>query len=410
VTQEVMAEPKGPASEMKEVGAKADGKEEDELDNFEMASISSLFQFATMYDVFLLSFGSLCSGAVGASQPAMMLLFSELINSVGTMLGGNDPSAITNNINSVCINFCILGAICGVCAWAGEACMKTTGLRQSAAWRKAYITAIVRQDVGWYDVNKANELSSRVAESTKTIEEGISSKLSLGARFLFQGLVGIILAFIYKWDMALVCLAISPLAAFGAWYMSFATTQGQAQVSDAYAAAGGVASETLSEMRTVSALGAQDRQSEKYRSKLEKARHAGVLKSIKVGFANGLLFASGNLMMAVGLGYGAAMMAAELDRTQKTIQIGGIDTPVNCGMISYVNEKLIEECGFNGADLLIAMFAVQMGAQGLGMIEPSISAFFKARRAARQIMELTERIPEIDSLSDAGDFWCMAKS
>jgi hypothetical protein len=88
-----MAEPKAPASEMKEVGAKADGKEEDELKNFEMASISSLFQFATMYDVFLLSFGSLCSGAVGAAQPAMMLLFSELINSVGTMLGGNDVSA-----------------------------------------------------------------------------------------------------------------------------------------------------------------------------------------------------------------------------------------------------------------------------------------------------------------------------
>ena len=273
-------------------------------------------------------------------------------------------SAITSSINSVCINFCILGAICGVCAWAGEACMKTTGLRQSAAWRKAYITAIVRQDVGWYDVNKANELSSRVAESTKTIEEGISSKLSLGARFLFQGLVGIVLAFIYKWDMALVCLAISPLAAFGAWYMSFATTQGQAQVSDAYAAAGGVASETLSEMRTVSALGAQDRQSEKYRSKLEKARHAGVMKSIKVGFANGLLFASGNLMMAVGLGYGAAMMAAELDRTKKTIQAPNpagqlSDLDINCGMINLVNENIIEPCGFNGADLLIAMFAVQ---------------------------------------------------
>jgi hypothetical protein len=88
-----MAEPKAPSPRKEEMGAKADGKKEDELDNFEMASISSLFQFATAYDVFLLSFGSLCSGAVGASQPAMMLLFSELINSVGTMLGGNDVSA-----------------------------------------------------------------------------------------------------------------------------------------------------------------------------------------------------------------------------------------------------------------------------------------------------------------------------
>jgi ABC-type multidrug transport system fused ATPase/permease subunit len=272
--------------------------------------------------------------------------------------------AIVDSINNICIQLAVLGGICGVCAWAGEACMKTTGLRQSAAWRRAYITAILRQDVGWYDVNKANELSSRVAESTRTIEEGISSKLSLGARFLFQGFTGIILAFIYKWDMALVCMACSPISAFGAWYISYATTEGQAKISEAYASAGGVASETLSEMRTVSALGVQGRQSDKYRSKLEMARRAGVVRSVKVGLANGMLFASGNIMMAVGFGYGGAMMAAELDRTKKTIQIpdaNGVMTSmdINCAYVNYVKDNLIDACNFNGANIMIAMFCIE---------------------------------------------------
>lgn len=57
-----------------------------------MASVSQLFQFAAPFDLFLLFLGSLCSGVVGAAQPGMMLLFSNLINSVGTLLGGNDVS------------------------------------------------------------------------------------------------------------------------------------------------------------------------------------------------------------------------------------------------------------------------------------------------------------------------------
>jgi len=42
-----------------------------------------------------------------------------------------------------------IGAICFVCAWAGHSFFKTSGLRQSAEWRKSYLNAIVRQDVAW---------------------------------------------------------------------------------------------------------------------------------------------------------------------------------------------------------------------------------------------------------------------
>jgi hypothetical protein len=38
------------------------------------------------------------------------------------------------------------------------------------------------------------------------------------------------------------------MAGFGAWYMGEATKQGAALIGDAYAAAGGTASETLSEV------------------------------------------------------------------------------------------------------------------------------------------------------------------
>jgi len=170
----------------------------------EISTVSELFRYATWMDIVCMIFGSLAAGVVGAAQPAMMVLFGSLIDGIGSVLAGNPAEQIVESVNTVCLQFTVLAAILFVCAWLAEACFKSSGVRQSAAWRKAYLQAIVRQDVGWYDVNKSEELSSRVAESTQAIEEGISSKLSLGARYLFQGLVGLILAFIYKWDMALV--------------------------------------------------------------------------------------------------------------------------------------------------------------------------------------------------------------
>ena len=120
------------------------------------------------------------------------------------MISGNSTDAVVESVNAICIQLSVLGGILFVAAWIAEACFKSSGVRQSAQWRKAYLKAIVRQDIGWYDVNPSAELSSRVAESTQAIEEGISSKLSLGARYLFQGLAGMVLSFYYKWDMALV--------------------------------------------------------------------------------------------------------------------------------------------------------------------------------------------------------------
>mmetsp|Transcript_14452 Transcript_14452/g.28543 ORF Transcript_14452/g.28543 Transcript_14452/m.28543 type:complete len:648 (-) Transcript_14452:143-2086(-) len=368
-------------------------------DDVKIASVGETFRYATPFDIVCLIVGTLCAGATGAAQPGMMVLFSDLMNSVGTTLGGNQADAVVDSVNSICLQFCILGGILFVVAWLAEACFKSSGLRQSAEWRKAYVSAIIHQDIAWYDTHNPSELSSRVAESTQMIEEGISSKLSMGSRFFFQGVFGVVLAFVFKWDMALVLLGVSPLAGFGAWYMSKATMEGQSKMADAYAKAGGTASETLSEMRTVTSFNMQDVQAQKYAATLETARAAGVTKSVKVGFANGMLFASGNLMMAVGLGYGCAMRAGELERTK--FSLDGIEG--NCGYTMYVNAGYVGECKFSGADLLIAMFCLQIGAQGLGMVEPSITAFVKARKAAAQIIALTGRVPPINSFSDAGE-------
>jgi len=52
--------------------------------------------------------------------------------------------------------------------------------------------------------------------------------------------------------------------------------------------------------------------------------------------------------------------------------------------------------------LMIAMFCLQIGAMGLGMIEPALTALIKARVAAKTIQKVFKRRPTIDSSSTSG--------
>ena len=102
------------------------------------------------------------------------------------------------------------------------------------------------------------------------------------------------LAFYYSVEMSLVLLGLSPLVVFGAWYLSKATTDAATNMSNAYAKAGGIASGTLGKaLRTVAALGTEKQHAARYNASLVQAQKAGIRKSYRIGFANGLLFASG---------------------------------------------------------------------------------------------------------------------
>jgi ATP-binding cassette subfamily B (MDR/TAP) protein 1 len=242
------------------------------------STLFELFRYATAFDIVCMIVGFLSMGAVGAAQPLMMVVFGDLMDVLGQQVAGDTMRAAFNTI-ALKMLFLAVGSF--VCGWAGEATWKVTGLRQSAMWRKTYLTAILRQDITWFDVNNPGQLSSKIAENTQLIEQGMGAKLGLGSRMLIQGLSGLAIAFYYAWDMALVLLALAPVPMFGAWFFSYSATTASGEMSAAYSKAGSTANESLSELRTVAALGAENRQADKYLSCLDEAKRAGIRKSYK---------------------------------------------------------------------------------------------------------------------------------
>ena len=370
---------------------------------------AQIFRYATAFDWFCIFLGGLGDCWVGSAQAFMMILLGDLFDAIGG--GPGQGSSQTDKTDEIVIQIAVLGAVNFVAAYLGSVGFKSSGLRQASKWRKTYLKAILRQDVGWFDVSNPSQLSTLVASETALIEDCVCSKLSMGVRAIAQGISGIAVGLYFSWDVALVSLAASPLGAYGAYLMANAATMGAQQIAGAYAKAGGTASETLSELRTVAALGAEQRQAEKYASQLEVSRVAGVSKGVWGGFANGMMFGSGNMVSGVGFLYGGWKIAQQLRQTEiKSVLLehpweqGSGRLHPNCMWYDLPSAAghITEPCGTSGGKIIIAMFTIMQGTQAVGMLEPTLTALSKARSAASKILEIVDRKVPIDAFSESG--------
>ena len=82
-------------------------------------------------------------------------------------------------------------------------------------------------------------------------------------------------------------------------------------MSDAYAAAGAIASEALSSIRTVAAFGLERVAAERYERKLKKAEKIGIALVWQAGFAMSWMIAAICIMMVSGLLYGGLDVSSE---------------------------------------------------------------------------------------------------
>jgi ABC-type multidrug transport system fused ATPase/permease subunit len=160
--------------------------------------------------------------------------------------------------------------------------------------------------------------------------------------------------------------------------MILAVTDATNESAGQYAQAGGLATEMLTGIRTVTALNAQPDAITRYRKFIFKAMNIGVIKGLKVGLGNGITFCATFFTYALGFWYGAKLVADQRD--------------AGC----------TENC-LTGGTVVAVFFCVIIGGFALGQLGPPLGFFVSAKAAAGTVMELVRRKPLIDGLSDEGD-------
>uniref|UniRef100_A0A669QYU8 ATP binding cassette subfamily B member 1 n=1 Tax=Phasianus colchicus TaxID=9054 RepID=A0A669QYU8_PHACC len=335
------------------------------------------FRYSSCTDKLLMIFGSLLAIAHGSSLPIAMIIFGDMTDSFVTFddrnFTGKNTSCILHKLEEEMTRYAYyysaIAAAVLVAAYVQTSFWTLAAGRQVKKIRENFFHAIMRQDIGWFDVNDAGELNTRLIDDVSKINEGIGDKIGLLIQSETTFITGFIVGLVRGWKLTLVILAVSPVLGLSAALWAKILTAFTDKEQAAYAKAGAVAEEVLGAVRTVIAFGGQEKEIKRYHKNLEDAKRIGIRKSITSNISMGAAFLLIYASYALAFWYGTTLVLTD----------------------DYTIGKV-----------LTVFFSVLIGAFSIGQTAPSIEAFANARGAAYAIFNIIDNEPQIDSYSDAG--------
>lgn len=231
----------------------------------------SLFRHGTPKDKLIILIGIIVQSLVGLSFAAMNLVFGEVLDNLAST-----TDILGNTIGTIKI-MAILAAVFGAAAFIGMSAIPYGAARLTNRVRNAYVTAVLSQDMAFFDESKPGEIVAALAEYTLDFEEGLSIKLGEGLQATFGGLGGLVVALYFSWQITLMCLVTVPIMAFS-FYMILQSGAGNDGLlgKEAYEAAANVADETLSSMPTVASFAGETKAASRYEDHLGEAEEVAI--------------------------------------------------------------------------------------------------------------------------------------
>ncbi|XP_059477636.1 ATP-dependent translocase ABCB1-like [Neocloeon triangulifer] len=362
-------------------------------------SYFKLFRFASTWDLLWIGVALAAAMATGALMPLLIVLYGEFTNvlvdgaleaspNVTRQYNSNifitfdekgapssdDPDFMTA-VATFGISCCGLGLLQMILDYIFVACLNFTSEKQILSIRQAYLRAVLRQDIGYYDTNQTGDFASRLTEDLKKLQDGINEKLGMFIFQLFSFIFSIVLAFLFGWKLTLVVLSSMPLLIAS----TALVTKMQASLTErelkAYASAGAVCEEVLTAVRTVMAFGGEEKETKRYAQNLIPARKTAMKRGVYTGIGNGVMWCVTFASYALAFWYGVTLV---------------------------LESRLMEEPEYTPGSMAIVFFCVLYAATVIGQAAPYLEAFSMARGAAAMIFSVIDRTPQIDSLSEKG--------
>jgi ATP-binding cassette subfamily B protein len=230
--------------------------------------------------------------------------------------------------------------------------------------REAVFGAIVEQEIGFFDLRKTGELTSRLTSDATVVQNTVSVNLSMGLRSLVLLVGGLALLVASSPRLTLLMLALVPPVAVGAVVVGRRMSKLARKAQDALARANEAAEEAIAGIRTVRSFSREQAETERYSDRVwesfEVSRRRIRVMAIFVGVMTMAAFGS----VAAVLWFGGRMvMSGELSVGELT------------SFILYT--------------LIVAM--------ALSTLADLWSDFARARGASERIFELLDREPLVDS-------------
>uniref|UniRef100_A0A3B6DLS8 ABC transporter B family member 19 n=1 Tax=Triticum aestivum TaxID=4565 RepID=A0A3B6DLS8_WHEAT len=320
-----------------------------------------LFSFADRWDLALMSLGTLGALAHGAAMPCFFLLFGDLINGFGK--NQTDLRAMTDEVAKYALYFVYLGLVVCVASYAEIACWMYTGERQVIALRKAYLDAVLRQDVGFFDTDaRTGDIVFGVSTDTLLVQDAIGEKVGNFMHYLATFFAGLVVGFVSAWRLALLSVAVIPAIAFAGGLYAYTLTGLTSKSRESYANAGVVAEQAIAQVRTVYSFVGESKALNSYSEAIQNTLKLGY----KAGMAKGL---------GIGCTYGIACMSWAL--------------------VFWYAGVFIRNGQSDGGKAFTAIFSAIVGGMSLGQAFSNLGAFSKGKIAGYKLLEVIRQKPSI---------------
>lgn len=241
------------------------------------------------------------------------------------------------------------------------------GERVVADLRQNLFSAVLAQEMGFFDENRTGELTSRLTSDTQAIQSAVTTNISMALRYGVQAIGGMVILFVTSVKLSMVMVVAVPFVFVVAFYYGRKLRKVSREVQDAIADSTSSAEEALSGIRTVRSFAREDHERGVYYQAVERSFEAGKFRA-RIGalFTGGVSF----------LSYGA------------------IAAILWVGSLLVINKEMTP--GELAAYILYTMFV----AMSLGILAGLWSDFMKAVGAAERVFELMDRLPKFEAASN----------
>ncbi len=167
----------------------------------------------------------------------------------------------------------------GIRSWLFE----LAGQRVVARLRLDVFTAIIKQDIEFFDTNRTGELTSRISSDTQVLQNAVTANLSMLARYLIQILGSILFMFSLEPSLTGLLLAIVPVVSLSTVQYGRYLKKLRKEFQDALASSSVIAEESISSARTVRSFGAEGKMRGSYKKNIDTSYKIGIRLAVATG-------------------------------------------------------------------------------------------------------------------------------
>uniref|UniRef100_A0A914DVT8 p-glycoprotein n=1 Tax=Acrobeloides nanus TaxID=290746 RepID=A0A914DVT8_9BILA len=314
--------------------------------------------------LFIAVVASVVSGCV---FPAFSLFFTQIMQVFSTP----DVHKLRHDGHFISIMFLVLGAVMGTCLFCNAFFYGITSERLTMRLRSHLFRNIMRMDIAYFDMphHSSGKISTRLATDAPNVKSALDYRLG----GVFQSFVSIVcgvgIAFYYGWQMALLMIAIFPLAGVGqALQMKYFQGRSQKDKKD-NENAGRLALEAIENVRTVQALTLEQKFYNMFAEFLLGPHKTHTTKALMQGLTYAFATSIPYFLYAAAFRFGLF---------------------------------LIEQDSMPPMHVMRVLFAISFTASTAGWAASYFPEYSKARLAAGIIFKMLGEKPKIDSLMPGG--------